>query len=69
MIENIIIFFVFRKVQEDAKSWEYGGQWPFSCYFPYPNKCAFPGFYDVSPEELRLAAYKAEKNNSSEAYV
>lgn len=56
-------------VKEDAKSWEFGGQWPFTCYFPYPNKSGFPGFYDVSPEELRYAAYKAEKSNTYNTYL
>lgn len=50
-------------------SWELGGMWPFTCYFPYSDKYGFPGFWDVSPEELRYAAYKAEENNAYDTYV
>ena len=31
--------------------------------------CLFPGFEDVSPEELRLEAYEAEKAGAIQPYV
>ncbi|XP_054718425.1 nucleoporin NUP42-like [Uloborus diversus] len=56
-------------VKEDATAWELGEQWPFTCYYPDPSKTAFPGFSDISAEELRFEAYKAKENNSYSAYV
>lgn len=56
-------------LKEDGKAWEFGGLWPFTCYSPIPNKPGFPGFYDLSPEELRYAAYKSEENNAFPSYV
>lgn len=32
-------------------------------------KMSFPGFEDVSPEELRLEAYEAEKSGNIQLYV
>ncbi|KFM64849.1 Nucleoporin-like protein 2, partial [Stegodyphus mimosarum] len=56
-------------LKEDATAWELGKSWPFSCYFPFPDKPGFPGFTDISPEELRYEAYKAKENNSFDSYV
>ncbi|KAG8201763.1 hypothetical protein JTE90_012822 [Oedothorax gibbosus] len=56
-------------IKEDVLLWETGNQWPFSCYCPTQGKSAFPGFVDLSPEELRLEAYKARENNTYNSYV
>lgn len=48
---------------------EKGGQWLFSCYAPYKEKPAFPGFEDTSPEEIRLSYYEAQKNGNIAQYV
>lgn len=39
-------------------------QWLLSCYGPFKNKLNFPGFNDISPEELRLSAYEAQNNGT-----
>ncbi|CAL1290242.1 unnamed protein product [Larinioides sclopetarius] len=51
------------------KQWELGSQWPFTCYSPIQERSSFPGFNDVSPEELRYEAYKARENNAFNSYV
>ncbi|GFR02050.1 hypothetical protein TNCT_360911 [Trichonephila clavata] len=54
----------FRLIKEDIKAWELGSQWPFTCYCPIQEKSNFPGFTDMSPDELRYEAYKARENNT-----
>lgn len=39
-------------------------QWLLSCYGPFKNKLNFPGFNDISPEELRLSTYEAQTNGT-----
>ncbi|GFQ89984.1 hypothetical protein TNCT_251171 [Trichonephila clavata] len=56
-------------IKEDIKAWELGSQWPFTCYCPIQEKSNFPGFTDMSPEELRYEAYKARENNTYDSYV
>ncbi|GBM74301.1 hypothetical protein AVEN_20306-1 [Araneus ventricosus] len=56
-------------IKEDIKAWEVGSQWPFTCYSPVQERSSFPGFTDVSPEELRYEAYKARENNTYDSYV
>lgn len=56
-------------IKEDIKAWELGSQWPFTCYFPIQERASFPGFSDLSPEELRYEAYKARENNTYDSYV
>lgn len=48
---------------------EKGGQWLLSCYAPFKEKPAFPGFEDHSFEEIRLGYYEAVKNGTLEQYV
>lgn len=48
---------------------EKGGQWLLSCYAPFKEKSAFPGFEDHSFEEIRLGYYEAVKNGTVEQYV
>ncbi|CAL1290241.1 unnamed protein product [Larinioides sclopetarius] len=56
-------------IKEEMKQWELGSQWPFTCYSPIQERSSFPGFNDVSPEELRYEAYKARENNAFNSYV
>ncbi|GIY52498.1 hypothetical protein CDAR_181511 [Caerostris darwini] len=56
-------------MKEDMSTWEGGSQWPFSCYSLVPERANFPGFVDLSPEELRCEAYKARENNTYNLHV
>ncbi|PRD21533.1 UNVERIFIED_CONTAM: nupl2 [Trichonephila clavipes] len=56
-------------IKEDIKAWELGSQWPFTCYCPIQEKSNFPGFTDLSPEELRYEAYKARESNTYDSYI
>ncbi|GIZ03510.1 hypothetical protein CEXT_683601 [Caerostris extrusa] len=56
-------------MKEDMSTWEQGSQWQFSCYSLVPEKANFPGFVDLSPEELRCEAYKARENNTYDLHV
>jgi len=58
-----------NSVVQDMTGAEKGGQWLLSCYAPYKEKPAFPGFEDQSPEEIRLGFYEAQKNGAVEQYV
>ena len=43
--------------------------WPLSCY-SYGKECpCLPGLIDVSPEEVRLAAYLARSSGTWSAFV
>ncbi|CAG9863047.1 unnamed protein product [Phyllotreta striolata] len=57
-----------KSVVSDMTQAEKGGQWLFSCYAPYKEKPIFPGFEDLSFEELRFAYYEAVKTNTVEQY-
>ncbi|XP_049521749.1 nucleoporin NUP42-like isoform X2 [Dermacentor silvarum] len=46
-------------VVSDMKQWQVSGQWLFTCYGPFGNSASYPGFHDMSMEELRLDFYKA----------
>lgn len=46
-------------VVSDMKQWQASGQWLFSCYGPFGNSASYPGFCDMSMEELRLDFYNA----------
>ncbi|XP_050050244.1 uncharacterized protein [Dermacentor andersoni] len=46
-------------VVSDMKQWQASGQWLFTCYGPFGNSASYPGFCDVSMEELRLDFYNA----------
>lgn len=56
-------------VVQDMTGGEKGGQWLLSCYAPFKETPAFPGFEDQSPEEIRLGFYEAQKTGTVEQYV
>lgn len=56
-------------VVSDMKSWEAGGQWLFTSYGPFGNSASYPGFYDISMEELRLQCYSAFQAGAVQGYV
>lgn len=58
-----------NSVIQDMTGAEKGGQWLLSCYAPFKEKPAFPGFEDQSPEEIRLGFYEAQKTGTVEQYV
>ena len=47
------------------KDWSESGQWPLSCYAPFVNEPCLEGLHDISPEEMRCEAYKA---NTADEY-
>nr|XP_023018540.1 nucleoporin NUP100/NSP100-like [Leptinotarsa decemlineata] len=57
-----------KSVVNDMTSAEKGGQWLLSCYAPFKEKPAFPGFEDQSFEEMRLAYYEAMKSGTLDQY-
>ncbi|GFT00662.1 hypothetical protein NPIL_303711 [Nephila pilipes] len=67
MNENNLVY--AELIKDDIKTWELGSQWPFTCYSPIQERSSFPGFIDLSPEELRYEAYKAKENNTYDSYV
>lgn len=60
---------MIQTMVQDIDSWEYGHQWPFSCFAPSKDGLNFPGFEDISPEELRWSAYVALKDGSVDTYT
>lgn len=65
---NVDINTLVKSVVNDMTGAEKGGQWLLSCYAPFKEKPAFPGFEDHSSEEIRLGFYEAQKNGSIEQY-
>ncbi|KAJ8925952.1 hypothetical protein NQ315_009805 [Exocentrus adspersus] len=57
-----------KSVVNDMTVAEKGGQWLLSCYAPFKEKPAFPGFEDQSFEEIRYGYYEAVKNGTVEQY-
>lgn len=51
------------------KQWQASGQWLFTCYGPFGNSASYPGFCDVSMEELRLDFYNAFQAGAVGDYV
>ncbi|XP_018376889.1 PREDICTED: nuclear pore complex protein DDB_G0274915-like [Trachymyrmex cornetzi] len=45
---------------------ERGGQWLLSCFAPLKERPCIPGMEDLSPEEVRLEIYNAQKNSMVE---
>lgn len=58
-----------KSVVADMTGAEKGSQWLLSCYAPFKEKPAFPGFEDQSPEEIRWGFYEAQKNGTMDQYV
>ncbi|KAJ8935377.1 hypothetical protein NQ314_012788 [Rhamnusium bicolor] len=57
-----------KSVVNDMTTAEKGGQWLLSCYAPFKEKPAFPGFEDQSFEEVRWGFYEAVKTGTVEQY-
>lgn len=58
-----------RSVINDMILAEKGGQWLLSSYFPFKGKPPFPGFEDISFEEMRYNFYTAQRNGTIEQHV
>nr|XP_037282684.1 nucleoporin NUP42-like [Rhipicephalus microplus] len=56
-------------VVSDMKQWQASGQWLFTCYGPFGNSASYPGFCDMSMEELRLNFYNALQAGAVGDYV
>lgn len=59
---------ILESIKRDAEEWDASGMWPYSSYRPARSQGDVPGLQDVSPEELRLEAYLAQKENRFEEY-
>ncbi|XP_017768898.1 PREDICTED: nuclear pore complex protein DDB_G0274915-like [Nicrophorus vespilloides] len=59
---------LIRAVQGDMSNAEKGGQWVLTCYAPFKEKPMFPGFEDMSYEEVRVGFYEATKSGTLDAY-
>ncbi|CAB4017399.1 Hypothetical predicted protein, partial [Paramuricea clavata] len=57
------------RVRKDMSEWHESGQWPLSCYAPFVNEPCFDGLMDVSPEEMRSEAYKANSGGNAAKYA
>ncbi|XP_013779645.1 nucleoporin-like protein 2 isoform X1 [Limulus polyphemus] len=60
---------LLEMVKQDILLWELGKQWPFSCYGHLKKQGCFPGFLDISPEELRWTAYYAQREGNTQSYL
>lgn len=60
---------IVKGLATEMKTWEASKMWPFSVLGFEKDSPCIPGFDDVSPEELRLEAYEAEKTGNIQAYV
>lgn len=58
-----------RVVKKGIQECNEGGQWPFSCFSPLTNDVCLHGLVDISPEEVRVEAYKANSEGNSQNYV
>ncbi|GFG34889.1 hypothetical protein Cfor_00104 [Coptotermes formosanus] len=54
-------------IQEVVQS-EKGGQWPLSCFAPIKERSCFPGWEDVSPEEVRWKMYESVQDGTLPEY-
>ncbi|PIK43341.1 putative nucleoporin-like protein 2 [Apostichopus japonicus] len=59
---------ILESIKRDAEEWDVSKMWPYSCYRPSRAQGDVPGLQDLSPEELRLEAYIAAKENRFETY-
>ncbi|XP_057652001.1 nucleoporin NUP42-like isoform X1 [Diorhabda carinulata] len=66
--KNVDINTLIKSVVTDMTQAEKGGQWLFSCYAPFKEKPAFPGFEDQSFEEIRYGYYDAIAGGSVEQF-
>jgi len=57
-----------KQVSGEMNQWERSGQWLLSSFTPLKTSGPIPGFVDTSPEELRIEAYNANKNNTFASY-
>lgn len=60
---------IVKGLATEMKTWETSKMWPFSVLGFEKDTPCIPGFEDVSPEELRLEAYEAEKSGNIQLYV
>ena len=51
------------------EEWQTSCMWPLSCYGNWEHIPYLPGLVDVSPEEMRFEAYKAESSGTSSSYL
>ena len=54
------------QIKRDMEDWV---MWPLSCYAHSKEVPCLPGFVDISPEELRFAAYTANSLGNSAAFL
>ena len=55
-------------IKNDMKEWLSSGMWLLSCYTYSKHLPSLPAFEDISPEELRLQAYKSKLTNNFAEY-
>lgn len=67
--QNVDINTAIRSVVNDMLLAEKGRQWLLSYYAPFRAKPAFPGFNDMSFEEIRYGFLTAQRNGTIEQYV
>ncbi|KAK3088881.1 hypothetical protein FSP39_024958 [Pinctada imbricata] len=60
---------VVNVIINEMTEWEKNKMWPFSCMAFEKEAPCIPDFVDTSPEELRLAAYEALKDNNIQPYI
>ncbi|XP_060526003.1 nucleoporin NUP42-like isoform X2 [Cylas formicarius] len=65
---NVDTATLVKSAVNDMTLAEKGGQWLLSCYAPYKEKSAFPGFEDHSFEEIRCGFYEAKNNGTLDQY-
>lgn len=60
---------IVKGLGTEVKTWEASKMWPFSVLGFEKDSPCIPGFEDVSPEELRMEAYEAEKTGNIQSYI
>lgn len=60
---------IINSVQNEAIALDKGKFWPLTYYTPFKDKALYPGFIDLSFEEVRFGYLEAQKSNTLEQYV
>lgn len=66
--QNVDVNTLVKSVHNDMVALEHSGQWLLTCYAPFKEKPNFPDFEEHSFEEVRLATYQAQQNNTLDQY-
>lgn len=72
MAMSVVVFVLLfnrKTIQKDMEEWQDSSMWPLSCYGNLHHVPNLPGLVDVSPEEMRFEAYKADSSGTSAEFL